>query len=80
MVQYGFRCFDFARAYIVMIDIWDVSSRNVTAAATPANESLLRCSVCAAHTKEQLSSVIDKLTVIAYETGLLEAPARVAVS
>lgn len=46
--------------------------------ATPANEALLRCSVCAAHTKEQLSQIIDKLTGIAYETGLLEAPARVA--
>ncbi|NJM91888.1 MAG: aminotransferase class I/II-fold pyridoxal phosphate-dependent enzyme [Rhodospirillaceae bacterium] len=48
--------------------------------ATPANEALLRCSVCAAHTKEQLSTIIDKLTGIAYDTGLLEAPARVAVS
>lgn len=48
--------------------------------ATPSNESLLRCSVCAAHTKEQLSSIIDKLTVIAYQSGLLEAPARAAVS
>ena len=48
--------------------------------ATPANEALLRCSVCAAHSKEQLSGIIDKLTVIAYETGLLEAPARAAVS
>jgi len=48
--------------------------------ATPGNEALLRCSVCAAHTKEQLSSIVDKLTVIAYESGLLEPPARVAVS
>ncbi|MEZ5935786.1 MAG: aminotransferase class I/II-fold pyridoxal phosphate-dependent enzyme [Alphaproteobacteria bacterium] len=48
--------------------------------ATPANEALLRCSVCAAHTKEQLSTIVDKLTGIAYEAGLLEAPARVAVS
>ncbi|MGI9503704.1 MAG: aminotransferase class I/II-fold pyridoxal phosphate-dependent enzyme, partial [Geminicoccaceae bacterium] len=46
--------------------------------ATPGNEALLRCSVCAAHTKEQLSTIIDTLTGIAYETGLLEAPARVA--
>jgi len=48
--------------------------------ATPGNEALLRCSVCAAHTKEQLSTIIDKLTGIAYEAGLFEAPARVAVS
>jgi 8-amino-7-oxononanoate synthase len=47
--------------------------------ATPSNEALLRCSVCAAHSKEQLSLIIDKLTVIGYETGLLEAPAKVAV-
>jgi 8-amino-7-oxononanoate synthase len=46
--------------------------------ATPSNEALLRCSVCAAHTKEQLSTIIDTLTGIAYETGLLEAPARAA--
>ncbi|MEL6961524.1 MAG: aminotransferase class I/II-fold pyridoxal phosphate-dependent enzyme [Pseudomonadota bacterium] len=46
--------------------------------ATPSNEALLRCSVCAAHSKEQLSSIIETLTSIAYETGLLEAPARAA--
>jgi 8-amino-7-oxononanoate synthase len=48
--------------------------------ATPSNEALLRCSVCAAHTKEQLSSIIDKLSLIAYESGLLEPPAKVAAS
>ena len=48
--------------------------------ATPNNEALLRCSVCAAHSKEQLSSIVDKITMIAYDTGYLEAPARVAVS
>ncbi len=48
--------------------------------ATPANEALLRCSVCAAHSKEQLSTIVDKLTVIAYDSGLLEAPAKVAAS
>ena len=48
--------------------------------ATPNNEALLRCSVCASHTKEQLSTIIDRLTMIAYDAGLLEPPARVAVS
>ena len=48
--------------------------------ATPSSEALLRCSVCAAHTKEQLSLIIDKLSLIAYESGLLEPPAKVAVS
>ncbi len=48
--------------------------------ATPANEALLRCSVCAAHSRDQLSTIIDKVTGIAYETGLLEAPVKVAVS
>ena len=48
--------------------------------ATPSNEALLRCSVCAAHSKEQLSSIIDKVTLIAYEAGVLEPPAKVAVS
>ena len=46
--------------------------------ATPANEALLRCSVCAAHSKSQLSTIIDKVTGIAYETGLLQAPAQAA--
>ncbi len=48
--------------------------------ATPSNEALLRCSVCAAHTKDQVSLIIDKLSLIAYEAGLLEPPAKVAVS
>ena len=56
------------------------SSSSAVPPATPNNEALLRCSVCAAHSKEQLSSIIDKITMIAYEAGYLEPPARVAVS
>src|SRR5690606_29629847 len=36
--------------------------------ATPAGTALLRCSVCAAHTPEQLQTVIETLTEAAYET------------
>jgi 8-amino-7-oxononanoate synthase len=46
--------------------------------ATPSGEALLRCSVCAAHTTEQLRHMVDVLTDVAYDTGLLEAPARAA--
>ncbi len=46
--------------------------------ATPSGEALLRCSVCAAHTTEQLRHMVDVLTDVAYEAGLLEAPARAA--
>jgi 8-amino-7-oxononanoate synthase len=46
--------------------------------ATPSGEALLRCSVCAAHTTEQLRHMVGVLTDIAYEAGLLEAPARAA--
>ena len=47
--------------------------------ATPNNAALLRCSVCAAHSRQQLETIIDTLTEIAYDVGLLEQPARVAV-
>jgi 8-amino-7-oxononanoate synthase len=46
--------------------------------ATPSGEPLLRCSVCAAHSTEQLRHMADVLTDVAYDTGLLEAPARAA--
>jgi 8-amino-7-oxononanoate synthase len=46
--------------------------------ATPSGEPLLRCSVCAAHTTEQLRHMVDVLTDIAYDMGLLEAPAHAA--
>lgn len=48
--------------------------------ATPENVALLRCSVCASHTKEQLERIVRVLTDIAYDTGLLEAPAKVAAA
>jgi 8-amino-7-oxononanoate synthase len=47
--------------------------------ATPSGEPLLRCSVCAAHTTEQLRNMVDVLTDVAYDAGLLEPPARAAV-
>lgn len=47
--------------------------------ATPNGASLLRCSVCAAHTRKQLDTIIQTLTDIAYDNGVLEPPARVAV-
>ncbi len=48
--------------------------------ATPAGTALLRCSVCAAHSREQLETVIDTLTEVAYETGVLREPSRAAVA
>jgi 8-amino-7-oxononanoate synthase len=48
--------------------------------ATPSGEPLLRCSVCAAHTTEQLRHMVDVLTGIAYDAGLLEPPVRAAAS
>ena len=47
--------------------------------ATPTGEALLRCSVCAAHTTEQLRTIVDVLTDVAYDAGLLTPPARAAV-
>lgn len=47
--------------------------------ATPNGASLLRCSVCAAHTRKQLETIIDLLTDIAYSNGALQPPARAAV-
>src|SRR5262245_26194412 len=47
--------------------------------ATPNGTALLRCSVCAAHTKAQLDSVVAKLTDVAYDVGLLEdEPEKIA--
>jgi 8-amino-7-oxononanoate synthase len=46
--------------------------------ATPSGEPLLRCSVCAAHTTEQLRHMADVLTDVAYDAGLLEPPVRAA--
>lgn len=47
--------------------------------ATPNGVSLLRCSVCAAHTREQLEHILDVFQAIGTELGLLEAP-RLAVA
>jgi len=47
--------------------------------ATPNGTALLRCSVCAAHSRHQLERVIEALTDVAYRVGLLEEPARAAV-
>src|SRR5215470_569757 len=44
--------------------------------ATPNGASLLRCSVCAAHSRHQLERVIDTITKVAYEIGVLSEPAR----
>lgn len=46
--------------------------------ATPNSIPLLRCSVCAAHTEAQLAKVIDTLTAIAHELGLLPRAVRAA--
>jgi len=46
--------------------------------ATPNGTALLRCSVCAAHTKAQLDSVVAKLTDVAYKVGLLDEPEKIA--
>jgi 8-amino-7-oxononanoate synthase len=46
--------------------------------ATPNGTALLRCSVCAAHTKAQLDSVVAKLTDVAYNVGLLDEPEKIA--
>jgi 8-amino-7-oxononanoate synthase len=48
--------------------------------ATPAGTALLRCSVCAAHSREQLDMVIETLTDVAYATGVLAEPSRAAVA
>ncbi len=48
--------------------------------ATPNGTALLRCSVCAAHTRQQLESIIEILTEIAYGNGLLAPVPKVAVA
>jgi len=47
--------------------------------ATPNGTALLRCSVCAAHSRHQLERVIHTLTEVAYRIGVLTVPARAAV-
>jgi 8-amino-7-oxononanoate synthase len=47
--------------------------------ATPNGTALLRCSVCAAHSRHQLERVIQALTEVVYRIGVLTVPARAAV-
>ena len=48
--------------------------------ATPNGTALLRCSVCAAHSRRQLETIVDVLTDIGYRCGLLGVPAEAAVA
>jgi len=48
--------------------------------ATPHGASLLRCSVCAAHTRRQLDAVVDALTGIGHRMGLLAVPTKAVVA
>jgi 8-amino-7-oxononanoate synthase len=48
--------------------------------ATPNGTALLRCSVCAAHDRDQLETIVQALTDAAYAMGLLEAPSEAAVA
>jgi 8-amino-7-oxononanoate synthase len=49
--------------------------------ATPSGTALLRCSVCAAHSTEQLERVADTLINVGRQLGILEEPAlRVAAA
>jgi 7-keto-8-aminopelargonate synthetase-like enzyme len=50
-----------------------------TPPATPNGVSLLRCSLCAAHTREQLEHMVETMTGIGRQMGLLPpAKARAA--
>lgn len=44
--------------------------------ATPNGTPLLRCSVCAAHTDEELDTIVDTLVDIGQRNGVIDAPAR----
>lgn len=46
--------------------------------ATPNGMALLRCSVCAAHSRRQLDRVVEVLTDTAYALGILAVPRRAA--
>ena len=48
--------------------------------ATPNGTALLRCSVCAAHSRRQLETIVETLTGIGYRCGLLGVPAEAAVA
>ena len=46
--------------------------------ATPNGVSLLRCSLCAVHTKEQLDHVVEVMTGIGRQMGVLAPKLRAA--
>ena len=46
--------------------------------ATPNGMALLRCSVCAVHSRRQLDRVVEVLTDTAYALGILDQPKRAA--
>jgi 8-amino-7-oxononanoate synthase len=48
--------------------------------ATPNGTALLRCSVCAAHSRRQLETIVEILTGIGYRCGLLGVPTEAAVA
>jgi 8-amino-7-oxononanoate synthase len=48
--------------------------------ATPSGTALLRCSVCAAHSTDQLERVVSALTLVGEELGLLRSDLRVAAA
>jgi 8-amino-7-oxononanoate synthase len=48
--------------------------------ATPNNSALLRCSVCAAHSSEQIAAVADKLTNIAHRLGAIGQSSRMVAA
>ena len=49
--------------------------------ATPSGTALLRCSVCAAHSTDQLQRVIDVVTKVGLELGLIADPSvRIAAA
>jgi 8-amino-7-oxononanoate synthase len=48
--------------------------------ATPSGTALLRCSVCAAHDRDQLNKIIDTLTDVGYAFGLLSEQKTAAVA
>ena len=43
--------------------------------ATPHNYTLLRCSLCAAHTLEQVDRIIEVFSTVALSLGMLPAQA-----
>ena len=47
--------------------------------ATPNDTPLLRCSICAAHSHDELQKIVDILVDIGLRNGLLEEPAKTAL-